>query len=335
LLTILLLPYKPVAADQTTHFATDAWRGTGEIRIGYAADIVPFSYERKYVSTTETARSPDNDAGATAPDSGVVPAGYAVELCEQVVSTINGDRHNLEGTGVQNFKPVYVVVDTTTRFKMLREKQIDILCGATTVTLARMKEFDYSLFTFLSGATFMYRVDVPLGKLSDLKGHRIGYLNNSSSVTILKSLLEQANLSVDTLSPNDAKLEKPVPPDVVQLLEVERFSNVIDLFSKKTGNIEAFFGDREILFMLLSNMRPSPTLINRRQLTVSRLSFSLEPYALVFNRDNPLLRYYANRTLVKLFRNGSILDLLKEAFPSHSNSEYLDMLFRVQQIPEG
>src|SRR5215208_5529523 len=63
-------------------------------------------------------------------------AGYSVDLCRAVAQ-----------------------VAATDRFAAVADGKVDLLCEATTVTLDRRSELDFSLLTFATGATLIYPAD--------------------------------------------------------------------------------------------------------------------------------------------------------------------------------
>ncbi|MDX1402015.1 MAG: transporter substrate-binding domain-containing protein, partial [Kiloniellales bacterium] len=108
-------------------------REAGEFRIGYRVDTEPFSYE--------------NELGEV--------VGYAVDLCRFVAVSVK--KH----LSLPNMKVTYVPVTAENRFDEIREGRIDILCGPTSVTLSRREIVDFSVFTFIDGASVLYLADGP------------------------------------------------------------------------------------------------------------------------------------------------------------------------------
>src|SRR5262245_9869649 len=107
----------------------DHIRQDGAIRIAYREDAPPFSL-----------KGPDG-----------APAGYSVELCRAVANDIKGQL-NLPKLEVQ-----YVRVTAADRFEAIEKGRADLLCEATTATLSRRKLVDFSISTFVSGASLMIK----------------------------------------------------------------------------------------------------------------------------------------------------------------------------------
>ena len=89
---------------------------TKTINVAYRTDAVPFSFE-------------DNDKK---------PTGYTVDLCRSVIGVIE------KQIGVAPLQVKWVPVTLQNRFSAIASGQADMECGASTVTLGRMKEVGFS-----------------------------------------------------------------------------------------------------------------------------------------------------------------------------------------------
>ena len=123
----------------------DRLRDTGVIKIGYRNDAPPFSFAN---SVNE-------------------PAGYTVALCREVAARIK------EQLKLPKLTIEYVPVGAEDRFKAVADGKIDLLCGATTATLARREIVDFSLPVFVDGASVLLRAVGPK-TFGDLEGRKIG-----------------------------------------------------------------------------------------------------------------------------------------------------------------
>src|SRR5262245_46597312 len=106
--------------------ATDAAAGTLDlirkdkaIRIAYRDDAPPFSYK----------------------DSNGQPAGYMVDLCRAVAKKV------AQQLQTSSLKIVYVPVTAANRFETIQQNKADLLCEATSATLARRELVDFSIAT--------------------------------------------------------------------------------------------------------------------------------------------------------------------------------------------
>ena len=116
------------------------------IRIAYREDAPPFSYKDKLGE----------------------PAGFMVDLCRAVAKKL------AEQLNLPSLNAAYVLVAAADRFEAITQQKADLLCEPTSVTLSRREQVDFSIPTFLDGASLMVRADGPKN-LRDLAGRRSGY----------------------------------------------------------------------------------------------------------------------------------------------------------------
>ena len=103
------------------------------IRIAYREDAPPFSYKDKIGE----------------------PVGFMVDLCREVAKKL-ADQLQLASLNV-----VYVPVTAADRFEAIRQQKADLLCEPTSATLSRREIVDFSIPTFVDGASLMIRADGP------------------------------------------------------------------------------------------------------------------------------------------------------------------------------
>ena len=122
------------------------------VRIAYRPDAPPFSYVNKAGDVT----------------------GFMVDLCRAVVSKLS-QQLNLPSLGVD-----YVAVTAANRFDAIRQGKADLLCEPTSATLSRRKLVDFSIATFVDGASLMITPDGPQS-LPELAGRSIGVLAGTTT----------------------------------------------------------------------------------------------------------------------------------------------------------
>jgi ABC-type amino acid transport substrate-binding protein len=253
-------------------------RASGTFKIGYRVDAEPFAYK--------------NTLGE--------PAGYSVDLCRAVAASVKAK------LGLAEIKLDYVPVDTKDRFQAVQDGRIDILCGATTETLARRQLVDFSLFTFIDGAGVMLRKDGPKD-FEGLAGQKVGVRGATTTETALRDSLKQLSINA----------------------EVVVVDNHNDGLKKLEANeIQAYFADRGILMFLLIGS-------GFKDLWVSERQFTFEPYALALTRGDDDFRLLVDTTLSELYRSGSISQIFTNAFGSNAKeSTILKALYVINALPE-
>jgi polar amino acid transport system substrate-binding protein/glutamate/aspartate transport system substrate-binding protein len=221
---------------------------TGNIKIGYRADAAPFSYR--------------NEIGE--------PAGYSVDLC-RAVSAIVGKRLN------RSISLTYVPVTAKNRFQAVRSGKVDLLCGATTETISRRKLVQFSVSTFVTGASVIYRANGPKD-FKALAGRVIGVTRGTTTEKDLAGTLQKLSINA-------------------QVLGVRNHGE--GLTALQSGQVDAYFGDRAILMSLLRKSTNS-----LQSLTLSPRHFSIETYALAMPRGNDAFRDQVDWALSYIYKSG-------------------------------
>lgn len=241
--------------------------------------------------------------------------GFSVRLCREI------EKRAKESGAFSDVQ--WKSVDARNRFEALNAGEIDILCGATTVTLERMRPFDFTFFTFLSGASYMYleRPDSP--DFKDWKGKKIGVLNDTTTEELLRRRIS------DMLGPS-------IDLNELSIIPVDNHFDSIRMLEKH--EIDVYFADREILLALQTEARDNRLATGEKyesEFRVSNRYLSYEPYALAVRRDRPDLLFLANQTLLSMFRDKSIFVVFKETFPGKVMSRSLKQVYLLQQVPDG
>jgi ABC-type amino acid transport substrate-binding protein len=267
-----------LASQNVAAGTLDRVRAAGVFKIGYRTDAPPFSY---------------NSAIGE-------PAGYIVDLCREVAAAAKQE------LGVKDLKVEYVTVTAEDRFDAVKSGRVDLLCEATTVTLARRQLVDFSLMTFIDGASVMVRSDGPQS-FKALGGHKIGVHAGTTTEDALRRTLA------------DLKVEAEMVPVADHAEGVKRL---------ESGEFAAYFADRAILtYLLLGEGAP-------KTLRISKEYFTREPYALALARGDDDFRFLVDRTLARLYRSGAIGPIFARSFGKAKASEILQTLYAINALPE-
>ena len=184
------------------------------------------------------------------------PAGFMVDLCRAVV------KHLADDLSLGEVKIVYVPVIAADRFDVIRDRKADLLCDPTSETLSRRAQVDFSIPTFVDGASMMVKSDGP-SDFGALAGKKIGVLAGTTTEQGLRAGLETFGLKVD----------------VVLARTHDEGLKMLD-----AGDITAYFADRAILgFLVDRSSEPDKLRIADQYLTT-------EPYALALPREDSNFR---------------------------------------------
>jgi polar amino acid transport system substrate-binding protein/glutamate/aspartate transport system substrate-binding protein len=257
----------------------DRVRQDKALRIAFRDDAPPFSFT----------------------DSIGEPAGFMVDLCRSVTKHIATDLN------IADLKVDYVLVTAANRFDAIATGKADLLCEPTSATLARRAEVDFSITTFIDGASLLVAGDGP-GDFRGLSGKKIGVLAGTTTEQGLRDTLASVGLSAD----------------VVPAKTHEEGLAMLD-----KGETVAYFGDRAILSYLASKSSdPS-------KLRLANNYFSLEPYALALAHGDEDFRLAVDRALSHIYRSGEIGTVFAHSFGDQLQpSDTLKTLYLVSALPD-
>jgi len=264
---------------------TDASAGTLDrikqekaIRIAYREDAPPFSYKDKIGE----------------------PMGFMVDLCREVAKKL-ADQLQLASLNV-----VYVPVTAADRFEAIQQQKADLLCEPTSATLSRREIVDFSIPTFVDGASLMIRADGP-HDLKAMAGKKIGVLGGTTTEESLRSSLKAAGIASDIVP---AKTHA----EGVAMLD--------------DGKISAYFADRSILVSLIKDSKAPGKLM------LAENYLSVEPYALALPRGDEEFRLAVDRALSHIYRGGEIGPLFKRTFGDAKPGQVLGTLCLITGLPD-
>jgi ABC-type amino acid transport substrate-binding protein len=253
---------------------------TKTLNVAYRTDATPFSFD-------------DNEKK---------PTGYMVELCRSVIGVIE------KQLGVVPLQVKWVPVTAQTRFSAIASGQADMECGATTVTLGRMKEVGFSSLTFVDGTGLLIRAATPGNSLMDLANKKIAVIPGTSNERAL----------------NEALKVKVVTATVVPVASREE-----GLAQLEAGTIDALASDRVLLVGLVARSKDAKALA----LLGDPLSF--EPYAIVLPRGDWAMKQAVDAALSQIYRSPALPELYNRWFAALGRpSPILEVMYGLGRLPE-
>ncbi len=233
----------------------------GAVTIAYRSDAVPFSF-----------------VDGTTKEIG----GFSIDLCKRVVALIGN-----QGKSKAPLQIKWHPVTVQTRMEAVVKGQADMECGSTTVTLARMKEVDFSSFIFVDGTGLMTRTGLGIRSFSDLSGKRIAVVGGTTNEAAVRSGLKQRQIAATVMT----------------------FKTRDEAFAAmEEGKAEAFASDRLLLLGATEKAKDPKSLF----MLPDELSF--EPYGIVLPRGDSDLRLAVNTALAHLYRTGEIREIFGRWF---------------------
>jgi glutamate/aspartate transport system substrate-binding protein len=281
-LLALLLASSSCASTQAGQGAAaggtlDRIKATKTINLGYRDSSVPFSF-----------------VGADQK-----PNGYSVDLCNRVADDLKRDLQ------MPDLAVKWIMVTVENRVASVQNGTIDLECGSTTNTLSRQAQADFSLTTFVTGASLLTLKETVTASLSGL---RIAVIPGTTTERALKDVLDKSSMSV-------------------QLVPVKDHSDGRTALESKTA--DAYASDREILIGL------ALTATNPASFALFDRYFSYEPYALMLRRGDPDFRIAVNRSLARLYRSGDILVIYRRWLGALGSPNALELAtWAIEGLPE-
>ena len=243
----------------------DRIRESGRIRLGYVADLRPF-----------TVRS---QAGAA--------EGFSATLCQRIADRVKTQLGNASLT----FEWVQVTLDN--RLREVQQGNVDLLCTPMPQTVAARQAVAFSLPVFPAGVRAVLRNDAAI-QLRDALAGQTGRLvwRGSPAATVLG----QKSFAVVRGSTTESWLNSA-------LASLQIDATVVPVADYRTGlqqvldhNADVFFGDRAVVLGAMDDA-------GRENLTVLPRLLTHEPLSLALARGDEDFRLLVDRALSDTYRS--------------------------------
>ena len=253
----------------------------GQINIGYRESSPPFSYynEQKQV------------------------AGFSIELCKHVVEELSRQLG-------KDLKVNYVPITTANRIAQVVSGGIDMECGTTTITLARLEQVSFSMPFWVTGTQLVVPKANQVKEVEELKGKTIAVLQGSSNERALQTLSRDEGLDL-------------------------KFNYVKDyaegFLALETDRVDALAGDGTPIAVYAATKAGHP-----EQLAVIGRPLTVDPYGVMFPRGDEEFRVVVDRALARAFSSGAALALVETHLGPVGVKASSDLvaLYRAQSLPE-
>jgi polar amino acid transport system substrate-binding protein/glutamate/aspartate transport system substrate-binding protein len=272
-----------IAAGAPTAWAgaLDKIRTDQTIRIAYRQDAPPFS--SKVANSAE-------------------PTGFMIDLCQAVAKQLG------EQLGIAPLKIAYVAVTAANRFDTIAKGDADLLCEATSNTLSRRKQVDFSIATFLDG-TGLLTNDTSIDSVKALAGHKVGVLAGTTTEQSLRAGLSDGKITAE----------------VIPVTTHDEGLGMLD-----DGKITAYFADRAILIYLAPRSKAPD------KLSIAKNYLTIEPYALALSRGDSDFRLAVDTALSQIYRSDEIGKIFSQAFGDNKvgPTDMAKVLYLISALPQ-
>jgi ABC-type amino acid transport substrate-binding protein len=278
---LVLLAFNTAIAQQGDTLERIA--DTGEIRIGFVPDAPPLSFldeEEKVV-------------------------GYSIDLCRRIASAAR------DAAGLEKIRISFVpLVTMEERISAIENGDIDIECGATTVTLSRRERVDFTLMTFITGSAVLSRRATPIETVDDLQGVEIAVLAGTTTEDVVRRVIDINEFDIE-------------------LRLIDSHDEGMRLLNE--GRVDGYASDRA---MLIGQVFRNADANNQYSMTRAALSF--EPYAFMVPKGDSNFRLVADKALAAQFRGAGIRRLYQTWFGRYGEplSPIVEAMYEFQAVGE-
>lgn len=252
---------------------------TKTIAIAHRTDAMPFSFT----------------------ENGQV-TGFTVDLCKRVVTSIER-QINVPGLQIK-----WVPVTSQNRFDVVASGQADLECGASTVTLSRLRQVDFSSFIFIETTSLLVKSASGLQSFADVAGKKIAVVAGTTNERAVQAQLKRRQINAT-------------------VLPMKTREQAFDAL--ESGAADAFASDR--LLLLGSFVKAK----DPKAMAILGDELSMEPYGIALPRGDAALRLAVNTGLSQVFGSGEIGDLFKTWFGQLGRpSVVLEVNYLLGTIPD-
>ena len=209
--------------------------------------------------------------------------GYAMDICMKVVDAIKADLK------MPNLQVKLNPVTSATRIPLIANGTVDLECGSTTNNLEREKQVAFTNTYFLTANRFVSKKANNLKDVNALKGKTVVSTSGTTNLKQISEMNSTENLSMSILTAKD---------------HAEAFLMV------ETDRASAFFMDDILLYSLVANSKAPGDYV------ISSQALSIEPYAAMMRRDDPVFKKLVDTATGNLYKSGQISALYTKWFLS-------------------
>jgi len=254
---------------------------TKTISIAYRADAMPFAF-------TDDRNQID---------------GYSIDLCKRVVNSIER-QFDIKGLQIK-----WVPVTVQSRFDAVAKGSADMECGSSTMTLARLKQVDFSSVIFVETTGLLVKTASGVRSLSDLSDKKIAVIGGTTNERAINAQLKRRLLNATV---------------VVFKSRDEAFAAL------EEGKADAFASDKLLLVGAVTKAK------DPRSLTVLTEELSFEPYGIVLPRGDAAFRLAVNTGLAQLYSSGQVVETFRRWFEAFGSQipPIIQAAYILGSIPE-
>lgn len=244
---------------------------TSKLNLGYRVDAAPLSFQK-----------PDGN-----------PAGYTPLICVHVGQAI------ANALKLDDLEATFVPVGTEDRFDKVASGEIDLLCGAATITLARRSIVDFSDPIYVDGTAILQHRGAS-GQFADMAGQKLGVRSGTTTLEALTTSMTEAGI--------DAEI-------------VTFASHQAGIDAMEAKEIDAYFADQSLLASLLMHS------LDPEAFQMSDEILTIEKQGLALARGDSDFRQIVDAAIAGLYANGTMREIFEQAMPGAQPGAALQAMY--------
>jgi glutamate/aspartate transport system substrate-binding protein len=210
------------------------------------------------------------------------PLGYSIDVCGALVDAI---KQELRGRSAE---VKYVPVAGSTRIQAVVDGKIDLECANSTNTKARRDQVAFSMPYYFAAAKLLVKQNSGINKLDDMAAKTLAVLKGTTGAMIAENARKTRGMASLKIMVVDSSADGA--------LAVEK------------GTADAFMQDDILLHGLKAQAKEA--------LIVVGGSLSVEPLAVMFNKNDTELAALMEREMAHLYTSGKMKLIYKKWFQS-------------------
>jgi len=211
------------------------------------------------------------------------PVGYSMDLCVPIIDAIKA-RLNLP-----NLEVVAVPTTAGTRQMMVESGTVDLQCGSVTNTQQRQRYVAFSVTTYATGIKALVRKDSGIRSIRDMKGKVVVTTTGTTSDVYVKAAAARQGVFLNY------RLGRDHEDSLRQVLN---------------GQADVMVLDDVLLQGLLMNTPEADAF----KVVVLEENLAVEPYGIMFRRNDPEFKKLVDDTLVGLMQSGEFARIYDKWF---------------------
>ncbi|GGH26273.1 amino acid ABC transporter substrate-binding protein, PAAT family [Cribrihabitans marinus] len=223
------------------------------------------------------------------------PDGYTPAICDRIAQAL------ADVLEIEELTANFISVSADERFDKVASGELDLLCGAATITLPRREIVDFSVPVYVDGASLVVPRDAG-ENLSDLAGKRVGFRSGTTTEEAVRNSFENAGIEAE-LIPFQA--------------HPAGFQAMID------GALDAYFADQSILLVNFVSAQMS------EEFKMSDQILTVEKQGLAMARGDTEFRLFVDTVLSELYADGTMREIFREALPGIRPGPALEAMYLI------